>query len=284
MPRPAFRSALAVAALCLFAAPASAVDKAAPQSAPSLGADTLRPGAPAPRPYLDDAKAPDSVAILPAPPASHSAAETADKVMFSTTRSRQGGARWDLAAADVAEGSEAILENLACVLGTRIDVKRVPALLTLLERARLDIARATRMAKVHYRRLRPFVGNEQPICVQRNQALADSYSYPSGHASQGWTYALIMASLVPEKATAILTRGRLYGESRVVCGVHWLSDVEAGRTNGAAVYAALQGDAGFRADMEKARGELGKAMADGRSPPEERTCARETAAAAEPAL
>ena len=83
------------------------------------------------------------------------------------------------------------------------------------------------------------IGNEAPICVQRSQALADSFSYPSGHATQGWAYALILASLVPEKATPILARGRAYGESRIVCGVHWLSDVAAGRLTGTAVFAAL---------------------------------------------
>ncbi|WP_430911398.1 acid phosphatase [Methylobacterium sp. sgz302541] len=281
MPRPVSRAALLL--LAALAAPGQAVAAQEP-SAPSVGADPIRPDAPSPRPYLSEATAPDTVAILPAPPASHSAGENADKVMFGATRARQGGARWALAAADVAEGSAAILDNLACVLGTRIDTKRVPTLVTLLDRARVDIANATRAPKVHYRRLRPFVGNDQPICVQRTQKLADSYSYPSGHSSQGWTYALIMASLVPQKATAILQRGRLYGESRVVCGVHWLSDVEAGRTNGAAVYAALQGDAGFRADLEKARAELSRAMAEPSAQPPAETCAREAAAALEPAL
>lgn len=280
MPRPVSRPAVLLLAALLAAGPALAAET----SAPSLGADTLRPGAPTPRPYLSEAAAPDTVAILPAPPASHSAAETADRVAFSATRDRRGGPRWELAAADVAEGSAAILDNLACVLGTRLDARRVPVLIALLDRARLDIARATRGPKLHYRRLRPFVGNDAPICVQRTQGLADSYSYPSGHASQGWAYALIMASLVPEKATAILVRGRLYGESRVVCGVHWLSDVEAGRTNGAAVYAALQGDPGFRADLERARAELARAMAEPAAQPPAETCAREAAAATEPAL
>jgi acid phosphatase (class A) len=254
------------------------------RSAPSVGAESLKPGQPAPKPYLADALMPDTVAILPAPPASHSAAENADKVAFNATRAIKGSPRWDLATADVAEGASAILDNFACVLGTRLDQARVPALITLLERSRLDIARATRGPKVHYRRLRPFVGNEAPICVQRSQALADSFSYPSGHATQGWAYALIMASLVPEKATAILTRGRAYGESRVICGVHWLSDVEAGRTNGAAIVAALQGDAGFRADLDRARQDLAKALAAGGTAPDQAICAREQAAAKEPLL
>ncbi|KAB1075800.1 phosphatase PAP2 family protein [Methylobacterium planeticum] len=254
------------------------------KSAPSVGADSLKPEKPAHQPYLADAAMPDTVAILPAPPASHSAAENADKVAFNATRALKGSPRWDLATADVAEGASAILDNFACVLGTRLDQVRVPALITLLERSRLDIARATRGPKVHYRRLRPFVGNDAPICVQRSQQLADSFSYPSGHATQGWAYALIMASLVPGKATAILTRGRAYGESRVICGVHWMSDVEAGRTNGAAIVAALQGDAGFRTDLERARQDLGRALAAGGPSPDQAVCAREEAAAKEPVL
>ncbi|MER2266272.1 acid phosphatase [Methylobacterium oxalidis] len=259
-------------------------EKPPQKSAPSVGADTLKPQQPAHQPYLAEGMMPDTVAILPPPPASHSAAEAADKAAFNATRALKGTTRWELAASDVAEGAPAILDNFACVLGTRLDQARVPALMTLLERARLDIARGTRAPKVHYRRLRPFVGNEAPICVQRSQQLADSYSYPSGHASQGWAYALIMASLVPEKASAILVRGRAYGESRVICGVHWMSDVEAGRTNGAAIVAALQANATFRADLERARADLGKALAGGGPAPDQAACAREETAARMPEL
>jgi acid phosphatase (class A) len=170
------------------------------------------------------------------------------------------------------------------VLGTRIDQARVPAVIGLLERARLDLARATRGPKIHYRRLRPFVGNEAPICVQRTQALADSFSYPSGHATQGWAYALILAALVPEKATPILARGRAYGESRIVCGVHWLSDVVAGRLTGSTVFAALMGDPAFRADLEKARTELHAALAGAGTAPDQAVCTRETEALREPPL
>ncbi|AWN34939.1 acid phosphatase [Methylobacterium radiodurans] len=255
-----------------------------PQSAPSVGVDTLKPGKPAAKPYLSEAAAPDTVKILSPPPASHSPLENADRAAFNTTRGLKGSPRWDLAASDVAEGASAILDTYACVLGTKIDAARVPAVINLFERARLDIARGTKAPKLHYRRLRPFVGNDAPICVQRTQQLTDSFSYPSGHATQGWSYALMMAALVPEKTSAILARGRVYGESRIVCGVHWLTDVAAGRTNGAAIFAALMGSADFRADMDKARAELAKAL-DGKGPaPAEAICTRENDVLAAPAL
>lgn len=276
---PALQTLAALTLSALLACPAAA----APDSAPSLGADTLKPGEPAFRSYLAD-RAPDPVQFLPPPPAAGSTLANADRAAFAATRALRGGARWNLAADDVSEGAAAVLDNFACVLGTRIDQARVPALIALLERARLDLARATRLPKVRYRRQRPFVGNDAPICVQRTQALADSFSYPSGHATQGWAYALIVAALVPEKAAAILARGHAYGESRVVCGVHWLSDVAAGRTNGSAVFAALLGDPAFRADMDAARAEVRNALSGGGGAPDQAVCAREADALREPAL
>ena len=255
-----------------------------PQAAPSLGADTLKPGKPAVKPYLAETAGPDAIQILPPPPAHDAPLDKADRAAFVGTRALKGSARWEIAANDVSEGASAVLDNFACVLGTRIDQTRVPAVLNLLERTRLDLARATRGPKVHYRRLRPFVGNEAPICVQRTQALTDSFSYPSGHATQGWAYALILASLVPEKATAILARGRAYGESRVVCGVHWLSDVAAGRITGSSVLATLMGDPGFRADLDKARTELRGALSAGGAAPDQAVCTREADALREPPL
>jgi acid phosphatase (class A) len=277
-------AAFAVHGATAMGARAEEPPRAAPPAAPSIGAETLKPARPAVKPYLADTALPDAVQILPPPPAHDAPLDKADRAAFNGTRALKGTPRWDIAANDVAEGAAAVLENFACVLGTRIDQARVPAVINLLERARLDLARATRGPKVHYRRLRPFVGNEAPICVQRTQALADSFSYPSGHATQGWAYALILAGLVPEKATPILVRGRAYGESRVVCGVHWLSDVVAGRLTGTSVVAALMGDPTFRADLEKARVELRAALAGAGTAPDQATCTREADALREPPL
>ncbi|WP_232629334.1 acid phosphatase [Methylobacterium sp. Leaf118] len=282
---------LATVLIVLLAAPVAAQTETVPpaasapdKAAPSIEQDRLGSAVTAPKAYLSEAAAPSLVAILPPPPGGHSVAEAADRAAFNATRAYQGTARWDLATNDVAEGGAALLEDFACVLGQRIDQTRVPDLMRLLDRARLDIARATREAKRRYRRLRPFVGNDAPICVARSPELANSYSYPSGHAGQGWAYGLIMANLLPEKATQFLVRGRLYGESRVVCGVHWMSDVVAARTGASAVVAVLLADTGFRADLERARADLKRALTTGGTKPDPAICAREDAAARQPLL
>jgi acid phosphatase (class A) len=84
-------------------------------------------------------------------------------------------------------------------------------------------------------------------------------SYPSGHAATGWAWALVLAELEPERADALLKRGMSFGESRIVCRVHFASDVEAGRLVGAAVVARLHRNPAFLADLKQARVELAKA-------------------------
>jgi acid phosphatase (class A) len=77
---------------------------------------------------------------------------------------------------------------------------------------------------------------------------------------------------------ALLQRGDAFGFSRVVCGVHWQSDVEAGRLIGAATVARLQSDDTFKAQVALARDEIAQAQAKGLKPSGD--CAAEAAALA----
>ena len=231
------------------------------------------------KPYLAETERPDMAAVLSPPPASGSPEEASDRAIFAATRALAGSPRWHLAARDANAKSKALLADFGCAIGAALDGRSAPALDRLLHRVLADIEVAFRTAKAGVKRLRPLVGNDQPICVERTDRLASTYSYPSGHATRGWTYALVLSELVPERATAILRRGRVYGESRVVCGVHWLSDVEAGRTVGGALFAVLNGNAEFRADLDQARAEMAGVRAAA-SIPEAGTCQAEDEAAA----
>ena len=96
--------------------------------------------------------------------------------------------------------------------------------------------------------------------------LREDGSYPSGHTAIGWAWALILTEIAPDRADAILARGRAFGESRNVCNVHWHSDVVEGRFMGAAAVARLHADPAFRADLEAAKAELATVRAKGLKP------------------
>ena len=82
----------------------------------------------------------------------------------------------------------------------------------------------------------------------------------------GWAWALILTEIAPEKTDALLARGLAYGDSRMVCNVHWQSDVTAGRLMGAAAVARLQANENFRADLEAAKVEYREALTAGSTP------------------
>ena len=123
---------------------------------------------------------------------------------------------------------------------------------------------ATYKAKNTYNRTRPFVAFKTGSCTPAEEAfLAKDGSYPSGHAALGWAWALVLTELAPERADALLQRGRAFSQSRAICGVHWQSDIEAGRLTGAATVARLHANAVFVTQMQAAQREIARARARG---------------------
>jgi len=206
--------------------------------------------------YLAPAEAPDLLKIVPPAPAAGDPRDTADREIFKSTRSAENSPRWTLAQHDADYSVKGLLAAFACALGETPDAKTAPRLTTLLNRATADSVASSGGLKIQYKRKRPFLVDDGPICVAREASLLNSYDYPSGHSTLGWVTGLILAELEPDHSTAILARARAYGESRIFCGVHNASAVEAGRIVAASVVAALHGVPAFRDDMQAAAKEL----------------------------
>ncbi|HEY4446443.1 MAG TPA: phosphatase PAP2 family protein [Steroidobacteraceae bacterium] len=208
-------------------------------------------------PYLPPERVPNGVTILPPPPRAGSPAARADRAIFAVTRKLRGTARWQIATDDV---TNTALDRYACALGLQLTPAAAPAVTRLLDRAGTGLL--VDPVKTHYHTRRPFVGTRAPICEAKSDHLIGNGDYPSGHAANGWLEALILAELAPERATALLSRGRAYGESRVVCGSHTASAVEGGWIAGTVMFAALNAEPRFRHDLDEARRELAAISAD----------------------
>jgi acid phosphatase (class A) len=94
---------------------------------------------------------------------------------------------------------------------------------------------------------------EPTLYPQDEPALRKNGSYPSGHTILGWSSALLLSEINPDRADTILARGYMYGESRVIVGAHWQSDVDAGRLAASAAYARLHTSDRFLEQMRRAR-------------------------------
>ena len=110
--------------------------------------------------------------------------------------------------------------------------------------------------KAVFHRPRPWMADPRiQTCAQHRDG-PQLNSYPSGHAMLGYELGVVLASLIPEKAQAILARARLYGENRILCGFHFRSDVTAGRQYGTALAEAMLKHPQFHAAFLEARSEL----------------------------
>jgi len=250
----------------LLAAACTATGPVPPTSVKEVGES--RPGTGYVKGYLAAAELPDSLALLPPPPAEGSAALAADAEAFRTLTALRSGPRGELAAKDADLQFPRAADTFACALDIQISEETTPHLNMLLRRTLADAGQATSKAKDEYKRTRPFVVFKAPTCTPAQEtSLAKDGSYPSGHSSVGWAWALVLTELAPDRADALLQRGRAFAQSRGVCGVHWKSDIEAGRLVGGATVARLHGNATFRAQMALATNEVAKARAQGQVPP-----------------
>lgn len=223
----------------------------------------------------------DARANLPPPPAKGSPAALRDREIFHATRGLKDTPRWSLAQEDNIE--EQVLDGYACALGVAPTLERNPKLAATLLRMSRDVRSAVAGPKLKYLRPRPYFNEQGPICIKRSLGLALSPDYPSGHATWGWSVGLLLAELAPDRREAILSRAKAYGESRVVCGVHNMSSVEAGQANAENLIAALKTSDAFKADLAAARAELDAARAAGPAPAPAR-CEAEAAALSKPLL
>lgn len=213
--------------------------------------------------YLKTGMNLDGATIVGPPPTPDSPRGKADRATFNATRKLAGTPAWDKAIADADLSGKQGFKSFSCAAGVTLGPEATPVLANLLLRMTDDAATLYQPAKAVFQRPRPPVGNTKPICVPREKWIETDGSYPSGHSLIGWSWALVISEVAPEHASAVLARGREFGDSRIICGVHFQSDIEAGRYLGSALVSRLHQDAAFMSDLEKAKAEVAASRAKG---------------------
>jgi acid phosphatase (class A) len=225
-------------------------------AAQALGAQQREPG------YLFPGEALHIEAWLPPAPADDSMAKAADVETYFHTRALIGTARAEEAHADdvAPRPAEKVAPRFTYLLGLNLNRQNAPRFLQMMERVRSDAEALVAPVKKPVGsggRHRPFVEYpDLPKCPLSYPDLPASGSYPSGHATLGWLWGSILAELAPEFADQLIARAIAFGDSRIVCGFHYPSDVAAGRLAAAALLERLHADAGFQKDLVAAKKEL----------------------------
>ena len=213
-----------------------------------------------PEPYFSFRELPNMLKWAPAPPNTMGAAFTYDIMQYMWGKQmRQNKERADIAIRDAVYSLECIAQEFSEPFGLTISEENTPEIWKLLRDAKATCEAISGFPKYYYKRKRPFVRFQEPTATpQFEPELRRNFSYPSGHTILGWASALLLTEINPERADTILARGMMYGESRVIVGAHWQSDVDAGRLAAAAAYARMHTSDRFLEQMRRARQEFQK--------------------------
>ena len=209
-------------------------------------------------PYIPEDEMPDAVKILPAPPQDPSTGFDYDILRYMWGKQqRKDSLRLAMAVRDAIWCMDTTFVILGKPFGVVISKEGTPAIYKVLTRGVTTIENIRFKPKAHYFRIRPFAYFQEPsIFPQDDEWLATEGSYPSGHTIRAWACALLMAQIDPESAEAVFARAWQSGESRVISGCHWQSDVDASRPVAGIGFSRLQSSEEFQKDMAAAKKEL----------------------------
>jgi acid phosphatase (class A) len=231
------------------------------------------------RGYLSQRTMPDSLALIPPPPAEGSAAMLRDEELRQAALKLHGTPRYTLAVMDSDRSQESTLKAFQCAFGTAITKQDTPSLQRLLAQVRVDVRASSYLAKGRYKRPRPYVLHGTHPCAPNGEMLVqDDGSYPSARGAVGWAYALVLAEINPARSDVIMQRGREFGQSRVICDAEWQSDVDASYLVAAAAVERMHKNHAFLADFRAAQKELAQTISSERN--SKLDCASETQALA----
>ena len=209
------------------------------------------------KPYKELSQLPNLLQIMPAPPSFESAEFANDVVRYGWGKQqRLDPERLDMAVAD-AEWFDHTKVYLRWkdAFGLEITPTETPEIWKLLEASLATTDPMNHETKDFYLRQRPFerFGDDMP--TDEEEKVRGRGSYLSGHCMCGWVISLVLAQVAPERANQLFIRGLEYGDSRVIVGAHWQSDIDASFTAGSIGFCALQGCEEFVAQMKKAQQE-----------------------------
>lgn len=205
--------------------------------------------------YFDIGELPDATVWLPAPPDTMSTQFVYDITQYmwgKTQRLNEKRAQQaiDNAVTEVVD----MAKQFSVPFGMEISQEKTPAIYKVLYRGVLTMRLGASKPKTRYQRMRPYSRfNEHTLIPEEEEKLRTNGSYPSGHTIRGWAMALLLCEINPDAQDGLLKLGYEWGQSRVIVGYHWQSDVDASRLVASAVYARLHTHPEFLADIAAAR-------------------------------
>jgi acid phosphatase (class A) len=192
--------------------------------------------------------------LLAPPPAPQSEAQRRDLAAVLEVQSNRTPERVARAVAD----SALSIFRYDDVLGPNFTPDRLPLNVEFFKRMHADARTILNATKEAWNRPRPF--NVSADVKPLGEKPRTNFAYPSGTTIFGSLTAIMLANMVPEKRVELFDRSVEYAANRIVLGIHYPTDIEAGRIAAAVMAAAFLQNPAFMAEFDAARAELRRVL------------------------
>lgn len=209
-------------------------------------------------PYLKFDELPNTIEILPPPPSKNDLEFKNDIAKYREYKLLRNTSRGYEAIQDCELEYGGLQKSFSKAFGIEINKENTPILYDILSNIIVDAGKsAVFKIKQYYKRERPYVYFNENTCNDKEfKLLLNNGSYISGHAVLGWTTALILSEINPEKQTQLLKKGYEFGQSRVICGYHWQSDITNSSIIASTLIMKLHNNKRFIQDINQAKEEF----------------------------
>jgi acid phosphatase (class A) len=187
----------------------------------------------------------EQLEALPPPPTAGSSAAQADEAAVRAWKAKR-------VEADCARAEETFFVSSRHLWGERSPFPEpLPAeVQAFFDRLDAEIGSASKVLKSRYRRPRPDPADACPPIGGRK---GGGFAYPSTHAAISRLFAHVLTDLVPERRAEFFERADAIAHDRLVIGVHYPTDLAAGKELADRFHAALLRSPAYRKDLAEVR-------------------------------
>jgi len=207
-------------------------------------------------PFIASDAAPKLERVLPPPPGLTDPRFYDDWTQYQWGLSVRDSERGQQARSDAFLNAFYFMQRFSPAMDHPVTQEANPKLYLLLQRAHATEWTSNASVKAYYHRVRPYQQFKETSLVPEHESPTDYSSYPSGHTMVSWLVGMILTAIDPQHTESIMKVAYEMGQSRVIAGYHYQSDIEAGRYSASILFARLCAEPEFLALLEQARQEF----------------------------
>jgi len=180
--------------------------------------------------------------LFPAPPLAGSDIDQADLNVLQVWQVKRTAAECVQARAEARGNFESLFGNV-----NPFSKPLPPEVAAFFKQIHADLDYAVGAVKDRYQRPRPaWRGCGITPCID----IIGGYAYPSGHTANARLFALILSDVAPERRAEFMARADEAALNRVIGGVHYPSDIDAGKRLAEEIYVELRKNPAFQRDAQ----------------------------------